>query len=848
MIFKNIFVYPKSPENLQKLYILACNLWSTWNYDAIGLFYRVDSQLFRDVNHNPFKFLHSLSKEKLKALSEDKGFLFELEKVWEKFQHYLKYTGTYRQAFMNECKFEKNDVVVYFSMEFGLHESIPMYAGGLGILSGDYLKGASDLGLPVIGIGLLYKYGYFTQHIDINGYQQEVFNKFENHTTPVREMLDAEGNWAYTSMKIINDDVKIKLWKVDVGKSKLILLDTDIEENPSYLRDITNELYASDREKRIQQELVLGIGGIKALKLLGVNVKIYHFNEGHSAFAVIGRLKELMQDKKFTFSEAKAIIRASTVFTTHTPVIAGNEHFDIELVKKYIEPKIQAIDIDFEDLAVSGYINGNKDVFWLPAFAIHFARYVNGVSQQHAAIAAKMWFSLFPERPMPEIPIVPITNGVHLSWISPPFADLFNRYLGPDYIHYRDGNQVWENIYNIPDAELWDEHRRNKKDLVSFIKRQFTSQMIARGYSHTTMLNINRALNTEYLTIVFARRFAFYKRPLLILKDRKRLKEILTNPAKPAQIIFAGKAHPADEQCKQMIKEITDFAREYHVEDRVMFLQNYDINIARHLYWGADVWLNTPSKDMEASGTSGMKAAMNGALHFSTLEGWWREGYNGNNGWVITAGNLYNKPELRETADANQLYDLLENEITQLYYSRNEADIPDVWVKMMKNSIFAVCSNFNVNRMLCDYLKKAYIPAKQESKKIAEDDYKLLKQAMNEEKIVLEHWKNVEIMSLSTNIEKKDHFIEGEIIDVQCGIRFSEVCPEFLRVELFYMYGKEQQHKIMPMELINIENDVMYFEYALEIEGYGVQCLNVRVIPANEIVRDIHPELIKWKD
>ena len=440
MILKSIFVYPNYPENLQHLYELASNLWATWNYDAIDLFYRIDARIFREVNHNPLKLLHSLSKEKLNELSSDKGFVSELEAVWEKFQNYLQYAGTSK----DEYNFKQNEAIAYFSMEFGLHESIHTYAGGLGVLAGDFLKGASDLGLPIIGVGLLYKFGYFAQHIDMNGCQREAFDRFENHLVPVRELHDSQGNSVYVNVKILDEDVKVKLWKIDVGRTQLILLDTDIEDNRPDLRDITNELYVGDREKKIQQELILGIGGIKALDVLGKEIKAHHFNEGHSAFAIIGRLRDLMINRKLSFPQARAIIRASTVFTTHTPVIAGNENFDTKLVKKYLEPRVKEIGLEFDKVAALGHINGNSDVFWMPAFAMQFSQYINGVSDQHAEISRKMWANIFPERPIAEIPIKSITNGVHTSWISQPFTDMFNRYLRPHYTHCDRNTDVWK--------------------------------------------------------------------------------------------------------------------------------------------------------------------------------------------------------------------------------------------------------------------------------------------------------------------------------------------------------------------------------------------------------------------
>jgi starch phosphorylase len=848
MFSKSIFVYPKYPDNLQPLYDLARNIWSVWDYEAIELFYRIDAQLFRQVGHSPLKFLSALSKKKLESLSFDRGFIYELEKVWEKFQAYLKQSTSFKEECRCEYNLGQDDVIAYFSMEFGLHESIPIYAGGLGVLAGDFLKGVSDLNLPIVGVGLLYKYGYFKQLVDSKGHQQEVLAPFENYLIPAKELRIPQENYSRLSMRILNEDVKIKLWQIDVGKAKLILLDTDIEENPPHLRDITDELYVSDREKRIQQEMLLGIGGVKALELLGMKPKLYHLNEGHSAFALVARLCDLMRDKKFSLSQARAIIRASTVFTTHTPVIAGNENFKSDLVKRYLQPRLKESFLSYDEVEKFGFINDDTEVFWMPAFAIRFSRHINAVSNQHASVARKMWTSLFPQRPEIEIPISSVTNGVHVSWISPPITDLFNRYLGPDYVHCSRQREVWNNIYNIPDEELWEEHRRNKKGLINYIRRQFRGQLSAAGYSQSRTSSTSLSLNTDFLTIVFARRFAAYKRPTLMLKDKERFRKILTDPARPIQMIFAGKAHPADEQSKRMIKEVLDFARQYQVEDRVIFLENYDINTARHLVWGADVWLNTPMQNMEASGTSGMKAAMNGALHFSTLEGWWEEGFNGRNGWAITAGRVYDRQDLQDTADANQLYDLLEHEISVLYYDRDEADIPEIWVRMMKDSLFSVCQNFNINRTLCDYLRECYVPAMQDSDEIFKDDYDALKKAAQDEKDVLKCWENLKITAFTTDIERKERPTKGDTVNVKCRVQ-NPAAKELLCVELLYMLDNNTRFKIIPMQVIeNTEDTIANYACSFEIEGYGLQNMNARVRPANKIVQDLHPQLVKWAE
>ncbi|MHC4574778.1 MAG: alpha-glucan family phosphorylase [Planctomycetota bacterium] len=849
MIFKHIFVYPKYPESLEKLYLLAYNLWCTWNYEAINLFYRIDSQLFKRVNHNPVELLLNLPRERIEELSKDRGFLFELERVCGKFEDYMKFGGALKTESGSSNGLTQNDVIAYFAMEFGLHESIPIYGGGLGVLSGDFLKAASDLSLPVVGIGLIYKFGYFTQRITLSGDQEELFIEFENHLIPIRELRNSNGEKTYVRIKILKEEVIIKLWQVQVGQTRLILLDTDIEANPPHLRAITqHELYVADREKRLQQELVLGLGGLKALESLKIEPKIYHLNEGHSAFVIMARLWNLMTHNKLTFSEARALIQASTVFTTHTPVVAGNENFETELLKEYIEPLLKGLGLSFDELAVHGFLPGDREVFWLPAFAIRFSKYVNCVSAIHREVARRMWAGLFPQTPPAEIPIDYITNGVHSSWLSESYDHLLERHIGPEYIHWSENEQVWDKLIEVPDEEIWEAHRKNKQNLILFIRRKLAEDLGARGYSTPKILNLTRLLNPDYLTVVFARRFAHYKRPTLILKDRERLRKILTDVNKPVQLIFAGKAHPADETGKNMIKQIMNFARDCQVEDRVIFLENYDINVARHLVWGADVWLNTPIREKEASGTSGMKAAMNGVLNLSVLDGWWPECYNGRNGWAITAGEYYRHSDLQEIAEANQIYDLLEEDITPLYYERNEIGIPEGWVYMMKESISSACRLFNMNRVLMCYLNKLYGPSKKHFERLCGDHFEHLKKSAQQEQEVLKYWDDIEIVEFSTNVDKEDHLVETDRIDAHCTISLDVAPAELFSVELFYIPQNSYNFRIIPMKLINTEAKLARYECSFEIEGYGLQRINARIRPANETVQDLHPELVKWKE
>ena len=843
--FRNIFVYPKYPENLTKLYALAYNLWATWNYEVINLFYRIDPALFREVNHNPVNFLIHLPKERIEALSKDRGFLFEMEKAWDKFQQYLAVPSD-ACATDQQPRLSPKDAVAYFVMEFGVHESIPSYGGGLGILSGDFLKGASDMGLPIIGVGLLYKYGYFTQRINLDGYQEEMFDTTEKYLLPIRQSRDQQGKPLTVSVRILDQQVTVHIWEMEVGRTRALLLDTDTEENPPYLRDITYELYVSDHEKRIQQELVLGIGGMRALEAKGMTPAIYHLNEGHSAFLILARLHALMRGKGFSFSEARAVIRRSTVFTTHTPIIAGNENFPTPLVKKYLEREIAELGISFEEFARHGFVDGRADTFWMPSFSIRFSRAVNAVSLLHRDVSRKMWSPLFPRRELSEIPIDHVTNGIHISWLSEPFTQLFNRYLGQEYIYCGDRKDIWDRVFEIPDGEIWDAHRKNKQNLVAFARRNLTETQASRGFSQAKIQKLMRALNPEYLSIGFAKRIVSYKRPYLIFKDKERLMRLLTNSARPVQLIFAGKAHPADEPAKNMIRDVIAFARENNVEDRVIFLENYDVNVARHLTCGVDVWLNNPVMYMEASGTSGMKASINGVLHLSVPDGWWHEGFNGGNGWSINAGETYVNPEIRDAAEANQLYNFLEEEITEIYYDKNDAGVPEEWVRRMKNAITSVGAQFTMNRVIGNYVTRLYLPCRKESEELAAGDYALLREAKAQEQKILALWDTVRILSFTTSVDTRDHLIEGEPVEAQCAVRVGDLDPALLAVEIYYRY--DHLARILPMTFAGAENGEARYTASYPTEGYGVQSLNVRVRPANPVIADLYPECITWKE
>ena len=843
MASRSVFVYPKYPASLEKLFDLAYNLWSTWNYDAIRLFYRIDARLFQTVKHNTVRLLLSLPQQRIDELARDEGFLFELDRVWADFRKYMSQTAP-QESQANGLT--PSETIVYFSMEFGLHECIPIYGGGLGVLSGDFLKAASDMAMPVIGVGLIYKYGYFTQRIDLHGYQEELFLEFDNHLIPVHEVRNAQGEMAYVNMTVLDSPLRIKLWQIEVGRTRLLLLDTDIGDNPPDLRNITDELYVANREKRLQQEIVLGVGGVKALQSLNIRPTIYHINEGHSALLILARLQQLMRQDNLSFSEAAALIRATTVFTTHTPVTAGNESFDTALVKKYLESQAREIGFSFDDVAPYGFIGDDKNVFWMPALAIRFATHINAVSKLHRDVSRRMWTGLFPGRQVQEIPIDYVTNGVHRTWLSQPFTELLNRHVGPTYISCVAGRGLSDSIAQVPDEEIWEAHRKNKQNLVTFVRRKLAADLAARGYIQTRIENLTRLLNSEFMTVVYARRFARYKRATLVLKDKERLAKILKNTGKPVQLIFAGKAHPADRSGKDMIKEIIEFARDFQLEDRVIFLEDYDLDVARHLVWGADVWLNTPMKLNEASGTSGMKAAMNGVLNLSVLDGWWPEAYDGENGWAITAGEYYQQSELQETAEANQIYDLLEAVITEHYYDRNELGIPGRWVEMMRRSIATACRDFNMTRVLAEYARKFYVPAKQQLDRLTENNHERLKKALEGERPILNFWDKVFIRDLSTTVDKKGRVSTGDRVEVRCVVDFDGLAHDLLSAELYLTRNDSDEFKIIPMEPGEARGASRTYTCAFNIEVHGLLNMSARLRPADPVLQDLHPELIKW--
>ncbi len=701
------------PRRISRLQIFAYNLWWTWNPDGQRLFARIDTDLWERVKHNPILLLRQVGRERLNTLIRDRYFLDYYDRVLRAFDQYMDAKDTW---LLRNNPEKRNRPVAYFSTEFGLHETMPIYAGGLGMLSGDHLKGASDLGLPMVAVSFLYTLGYFSQHISEDGWQEARNVRLRFEDMPVLPIMDPEGNPVTVSVELPGREVNARLWEVHVGRCPLYMLDTDVEGNTPSDRMLTARLYNSDLEMRISQEIILGIGGVRALRVMGYNPSVWHMNEGHSGFMSLERARELVE-AGHSFPKAEEVIRASSVFTTHTPVPAGNDEFPLWLIDKYFSHMWPQLGLDREQfIDLAHHIQAWGETFSMPILALRFSDKRNAVSELHGKVARKMWHFLWPDRSEEEVPITHITNGVHTgTWLARRLRVLFDRYLGGDWWERLDDPEIWQGIEDIPDEELWMVRRHLKRKLVAYMGERARQQWLYDGVHPVQVIASGVLLDPYALTIGFARRFATYKRASLVLRDLDRLLGILNRPNKPVQIIFAGKAHPADEPGKLLIQEVYRAVKKAENGGRLVFLEDYNMNLARYLTQGVDVWLNTPRMPNEASGTSGMKAAMNGVLNFSVLDGWWREGYNGCNGWAIGSGEQLEDQERQDQADAEDLYNILENEIIPLYYNERSADgLPGDWIARMKESIRTLSPRFNIHRVVKEYVEEMYYPSVKE--------------------------------------------------------------------------------------------------------------------------------------
>ena len=849
-IFNKVTVNPQLPKQIGELGTIANNLWWSWNTEFLKIFKQIDIDLWERCDKNPVKFLKLVDQEKLESAAKNEKIVEQYETSLANFNSYMQSKNTwFNRTYPNN----KEDLIAYFSAEYGLDETLPIYSGGLGILSGDHLKSSSDLGIPLVAIGLLYKNGYFHQVIDKHGMQQAVYKDVELENMPIHPVKKTTGEDLIVSVKIAEEDVYIKVWKICVGRINLYLLDTDIEENKEENRNITLRLYGGDQDMRIKQEIVLGIGGITVLRELGLNPTVYHMNEGHSSFLVLELIRNIINEKKVAFNIARDITSSKTVFTTHTPVPAGNDIFPVGLVEKYFGDYWKGLGISKEEFLELGMKPNeqNKTHFNMGILALRIAGKKNGVSKLHGEVSRELFSEVWPEISPKESPITYVTNGVHTcSWLAPNLKTLYNQYLEAYWQDKIYNNKTWEKIKDIPNEKLWNAHMERKEKLFELAKKNVTTRLKNSGMHYDEIKEITSKLNPNALTIGFARRFATYKRATLIFKDLERITEILNDEERPVQLIFAGKAHPRDIEGQNLIKRIHEISMMPQFKGKIILLENYNIGIARHLVSGVDVWLNNPRRPMEASGTSGEKASVNGVVNFSILDGWWAEGYNTKNGWAIGTNEEYDSYEEQDIADSESIYNILENKIIPAYYNKDENGISKQWMEYMKNSIISTGGNYSTARMLVDYTTKLYMPLCNLTNEYYSDLGKVTE--FNELKQNLySNWNDIEITQ-ENNLDNAT-VDAGNKIKVSCKVKLPNISNENITVQCYcgriLENGTLENISITPMELVeqNDEERIFTYEAKIEMKTGGNYGYTFRVMPKLEMVLD--PEnlnLVKW--
>ena len=844
----HIAVLPRVPGPIRRLEELALNLWWSWETEAQALYERLDPELWNTVNHNPTKLLHRIEQAKLDAAATDPEFLAAYRQVLADFDAYMHpETPTWFSTHYPE---ERNRVIAYFSAEFGLHEALPIYSGGLGILSGDHCKAASDLGLPFIGVGFLYPQGYFTQRIDAEGRQQAEYEKINFAEVPARPALDAHGNELLISVDLPGRTVYAKIWRIQVGRIPIYLMDTDVPRNAPQDRELSARLYGGDREMRISQEIVLGIGGVRAVFALGYDPAVWHMNEGHSAFLGLERVRRKVQEHGLTFEEAVEAVRSNTLFTTHTPVPAGNDSFAFELVDKFFWQYWGQLGLDRDRFIEFA----RQELPWGPQYsmtvlALRLSGYANGVSRLHGEVSREMWRFLWPGAAASEVPIGSITNGIHdKTWLVQELKSLYARYLAPDWREHVEDPATWDGIADIPDAELWAVHEQRKAKLIDLVRKRVARQLARHGEAPREIAAAADLLNPKALIIGFARRFATYKRATLLFHDPERMARLLNDPERPIQIIFSGKAHPADEPGKELIQHVYRMSRQPEFLGKIVFVEDYDMNIARHLISGVDVWINTPRRPREASGTSGQKAALSGVPNFSILDGWWVEGYDGSNGWAIGDAREYKDQATQDAADAFSLYSILEQEIIPLFFDRDPADgVPHGWVQVMKNSIRSCAPRFSMRRMVIDYTEIYYRPAAVSGIAYHEQDFALAKQIVAWKRTLREQWPGVRIERGSLPLTPVS---VGEPVRISARVRLHGIPPQHVTVEALYGRGDGTEIKnpsVLTLQPAGVDGDAQVYTADLVPTTSGPLAIGVRVRPHHE--RLIHPldaGLLRW--
>lgn len=840
--WKSVMVTRHLPEQLAGLEMLCRNLWWCWNDDAKALFKSIDAELWHKSGHNPMEILDKVSLKRYNELAKDEDFLARMNRVINEFYTYM------------EKKNERTEPsVAYFCMEYGLDTSLKIYSGGLGILAGDYLKETSDMNVNLVAVGLLYRYGYFTQRLTPQGNQVADYTAQDFLKIPAEPVIGEDGVWKSVSMKLPGRTLYARIWKVAVGRTDLYLLDTDYEANSVEDRSVTHQLYGGNHENRLKQEILLGIGGVRALRALGLNPTMYHYNEGHAAFAGLERLREYMQEQHYEMSEALELVRASALFTTHTPVPAGHDAFSEEELGPYFGHYPQRYGLDWRGFMGFGKINAQdvKEEFSMSVLAANFSQNVNGVSMLHGKVSQDIFAPMYPGYLPEELHISYVTNGVHYpTWAAKEWKAIYAKVFGEEFKTSHYDKSCFEGIYKVDDEQIWNTRKLLKADLIKTVKDRLSDPIVSAHYSPGEIVTIKETLRDDVLTIGFARRFATYKRATLLFRDLNRLDEIVNNPKRPVQFLFAGKAHPADKAGQDLIKQIVEISKDPRFIGRIVFVPGYDITLAKRLVQGVDVWMNNPTRPQEASGTSGEKASMNGVMHFSVLDGWWVEGYVKDAGWALPQERTYDDYEYQNELDAATIYSTIENEIAPDYYDIDNTGRSSKWIGYIKNTVAMVASNFTTNRMLSDYCKQYYFPQSERYSRLVADGGKVAKEIAAWKKFVGEEWNNMRIVSYtqpnaSYTLSDKNK-LESEVV-----IDLGRLKPEDIGVEMLLTStdAKGQLHiqEVFNYELVSYENGVATFKTSVLPERTGMYEVGTRVYPKNaELPHRQDFPLVKW--
>jgi len=832
-------VIPNIPPDLEGLSRLAYNLCFSWKDEIRDLFQRMDPRLWEECDHNPVLLLGLVSQERLNELSRDHNFLAQLERLTQNFNRYLSQPRILAEDYYPEMPFQ----VAYFSAEFGLTECLPIYSGGMGVLAGDTLKSASDLNVPLVGVGLLYQEGYFSQYLSADGWQMETYPVNDFNTMPVSLVRNKKGKPLTISVDFKGQPVQILIWRIDVGRVPLYMLDTNVGANPPEFRRTTAQLYGGDREMRLRQEIVLGIGGVRALKVLGIEPTVFHINEGHSAFSALERISILRKEKDLSFDAAREVTLASTIFTTHTSVPAGNDLFDAELLRAYFEEYAKELGINFKVLLGYGRLDphNGSEPFGMSTLALRLSAHTNAVSRLHRQVSQIMWQKIWHHHPVEDVPIDYITNGIHVpTWISRDMAALFDRYLGLDWAEDPDNERVWEQAEQIPDPELWRTHERCRENLVGFARQRLYEQLNRRGASIAEVQAASEVLTPEALTIGFARRFATYKRASLLFRDPERLDRIVNHPKHPVQIILAGKAHPQDNEGKEFIKTILHLAREERFHQRIVVLENYNMHIAQRLVSGCDLWLNTPRRPLEACGTSGMKALANGSLNLSVLDGWWDEGYHRDFGWAIGHGEVYQDHNAQDDIESRDLYNLLEEEIVPLFYQRGPDGIPRGWVEKMRAGLQRLVPIFNSHRMVQEYVNRYYLPCSERFNTLCHDDFAGAKDLASWVRKLMTGWQEISVGGVSSG--ESLEMPSGKELEVVARIVLGSLTPEDVTVEAYYgrldQNGDFSDRETVVLEAKDSADGLYTFRGQIPCQKTGRFGYTIRITPSKEMLEN----------